>query len=346
MKKARNKTVLAIALCIVSLALIVFLLAVVPFLTPKYEQRDMANNNIEHGLVSNINVLLEAPDNWEQIMTDKDIISDDIFDQIDGSTATIPITAELIRQKYGKDADVNSFFKHNTTHNAYENLVYTKVYEDHDPKTSVIFVTPPSDEETALFEKEGVETEMKPAALDGFVFITHKDNPVDSLTLDQIRDIYSGSITNWKEVGGRNEKITAYQREKNSGSQTAMENLVMQGQPMTECPEFRMINAMGQLIEMVAEYENDSCSIGYTYYYYMNYLYKSPDIKMIKIDGIAPENENLINGSYPLTTSYYAVIRAEETADSPARKLYDYITGDEGQKIIKLAGYCPLRDIK
>ena len=226
----------------------------------------------------------------------------------------------------------------------YQNIQYSG-YEPVFRKETVrlIFATPPSADELQTAEQAGVVLEADPVALDGFVFITHKDNPVDSLTVQQIRDIYTGKITNWKDVGGKNEKIRAFQRTKNSGSQTAMEELVMQGKPMKEAPVAFIAEDMGELVELVAEYENETAAIGYTYYYYINNLYKNPDIKVIKIDGISPENENLVSGAYPFTASYDVVIRGDEPEDSVYRNLRDYMLSDEGQEIIRLAGYCPVK---
>ena len=207
----------------------------------------------------------------------------------------------------------------------------------------LIFATPPSQDELQTAKENDTVLEADPVALDGFVFITHKDNPVDSLTVQQIRDIYTGKITNWKDVGGKNERIRAFQRTKNSGSQTAMEELVMKGEPMKEAPFALVAEAMGELVEFVAEYENETAAIGYTYYYYINNLYRNPDIKVIRIDGISPENENLISGAYPFTASYDVVIRGDEPEDSVYWALRDYMLSDEGQEIIRLAGYCPVK---
>ena len=288
-----------------------------------------------------INVMLERPENWRQISSEP-VIDENSFSGIDGSTATVPVTAELVRQFCGADANVYKYVSHNMTDRAYENLIYGKKNDNglNENTVKLIFATPPSEDEYEMAKNEGVTLEVEPVALDGFVFITHKDNPVSSLTTQQIRDIYSGKITNWKDVGGKDEKIRAFQRTKNSGSQTAMEELVMQGEKMTEAPMY-VANDMGGLIDEVAEYENESAAIGYTYNYYINNLYKSPDIKVIAVDGITPENENLVNNKYPFASAYYAVIRADEPENSEYRKLRDYMLTDEGQEIIRLAGYCP-----
>jgi len=307
----------------------------------------------------NVNVMLQRPENWHQIAT-KQLLEHDDFAGIDGSTATIPITAELARQFCGAVDDntaktsrsVSAYLNHNKTDVAYDNLIlkrknhiswYESDYQERESMVRLIFATPPSQDELQTAKENDTVLEADPVALDGFVFITHKDNPVDSLTVQQIRDIYTGRIVNWKDVGGNNEKIRAFQRTKNSGSQTAMEELVMQGEPMKEAPFALVAEAMGELVEFVAEYENETAAIGYTYYYYINNLYRNPDIKVIRIDGISPENENLVSGAYPFTASYDVVIRSDEPEDSVYRDLRDYMLSDEGQEIIRLAGYCPVK---
>lgn len=304
-------------------------------------------SEITEDKTENINVMLTRPDNWEKIRTDKISISKEDLALIDGSTATIPITAELARQFCdASDENVADFIDHNTTHWAYENLIYAKNKPEYFKKEIspkyLIFATYPSAYELDMASEAGVKLDITPVAMDGFVFITHKDNPVGSLTVEQIQKIYTGEITNWKEVGGDNAKIIPYQRESNSGSQTAMEQLVMKGKSLTDPADgYRIESGMGELIEKVGEYKNRKNSIGYTYYYYINNLYKSEDIKVLKINGVSPENENLINNSYPFTTSYYAVIT--DGSDGKSREIRDYLLTDEGQEIIKLAGYCPVK---
>ncbi|MCL1791077.1 MAG: substrate-binding domain-containing protein [Peptococcaceae bacterium] len=291
----------------------------------------------------NLNERITRSDNWSRIIEDPVVPESEIF-IIDGSTATIPITAELLRQFYDyNDANVmaSHITDHSTTHRAYLNLIH-KTCRFSSVPTSLILVTPPSYEETSYAQSLGVELDLTPIACDGFVFITHKNNPVDSLSIEQIQDIYSGKITNWKQVGGKNKPIRAFQREPNSGSQTAMEQLVMEGKPIIPPLEttIEIIEFMGALVDVVAEYENGAASIGYTYNYYINNLYKNDSIKVLKINGISPDNENLINGSYPFTTNYYAVIRADEPTDSPARVLRDFLITEQGQSVIEMAGYC------
>ena len=293
-----------------------------------------------------VNVMLTRPDNWNKII-EAPIIDERDMVIVDGSTATIPITAELLRQFYGytdNKINQNQIVFHSTTHNAYMNLIESGYKSDgiNAPiyPVSLIFVTPPSDEEKQLAKNWNVELDLTPMAKDGFVFITHKNNPVDSLTVEQIQDIYMGIITNWNQVGGEDLEIKAYQREENSGSQTAMEQMVMQGKTIQSPIGVKVHFGMGRLVDAVAEYENGPASIGYSYYYYINNLYKNENIKVIKINGTAPTNDNLISGAYPFSTNYFAVIRGDEPEDSPARKLRDFLITPQGQNLIAMAGYC------
>lgn len=291
----------------------------------------------------NINVMLTRPAQWRKL-AEHPALPKYEMDMIDGSTATIPITAELFRQFYDMtdhSVNENRIVLHSTTHSAYLMLI-NREHRIHDigRSTDLILVTPPSEEEKQYAADKNVELDLTAIALDGFVFITHKDNPVSSLTVEQIQDIYTGKITNWKQVGGEDLDIQAYQREPNSGSQTAMEQLVMQGKPMSPPAEILQAAGMGMLIEAVAEYANGPTALGYTYAYYMNNLYKNEHIKIIPIDGIAPTHDNLRGGTYPFTTQYYAVIRGDEPEDSPARTLRDYLVTPEGQSLIEMAGYC------
>lgn len=303
-------------------------------------------HEIERDKTTNVNVLLTRPDNWRKIETGQISLSKEELGWIDGSTATIPITAELARQFCdASDSEINDYVDHNKTHRAYENLIHTESSrsDSNYDKKYLIFATEPSDYELNQAENNGVKLDVTPIALDGFVFITHKDNPIDSLTVEQIQKIYSGEITNWSEVGGDDTEIIPYQRESNSGSQTAMEQLVMKDCKLMEpAVGYRITSGMGGLIEKVAEYENRKNSIGYTYYYYINNLYKNENIKVLKVDGVSPDHENLISGAYPFTTAYYAVI--EEGHQGKMTKLRDYLLTDEGQEIIKMAGYCPVRE--
>jgi phosphate transport system substrate-binding protein len=176
------------------------------------------------------------------------------------------------------------------------------------------------------------------------VFITHIDNPVDGLTVGQIQGIYTGAITNWSEVGGLDQEIVSYQREPNSGSQTTMEQRVMDGLPMIPAPMARVSMGMGMLVDAVGEYVNRQYSLGYTFKFYIDNLYKSERIKVLAVDGILPGDETIRDGSYPFGANYYAVYRAENR-DSAAGRFAAWILSEEGQRCVAQAGYIPLHPL-
>ena len=211
-------------------------------------------------------------------------------------------------------------------------------------RPDIVIATHPSTAELRMAANVGVELIIKPVCYDSFVFITHKDNPVDNLTVEQIQEIYKGNITNWKDVGGKNVEIAAYQREPNSGSQTAMEEIVMKGMFMIKPPTEKINVGMGMLIDAVVYYKNNTMSLGYTYKYYIDRLYTNPDIKILKVDGVMPSDENVRNNSYAFVTPYNAVIRSTDV-DEVGGRFLNWMLSDEGQACISQAGYVSLKDI-
>lgn len=100
----------------------------------------------------------------------------------------------------------------------------------------MLLAAEPAPEVAQELKQEG-EWLLTPFATDALVFVVNEDNPVDSLTTEQVRKIYTGQITNWKEVGGEDLDIIPFQRNSEAGSQTLMEKLVMDGLEMMDAPE-------------------------------------------------------------------------------------------------------------
>ena len=209
----------------------------------------------------------------------------------------------------------------------------------------MIVVTEPSEDELKYAEEHNVELEVIPVVREGFVFYVNAENPVKSLTLEQIQDIYSGKITNWSEVGGNDEEIRAFQRPENSGSQTGMLSLVMKDKELMEPLKEDLIETMSAIINLVSDYDNGVNSIGYSYYYYATTMFETIDstvsdrIRLLAIDGVEPNNKTIKDEKYPLETAYYIVIRKDESKDSNTRKLVDAMLSDRGQAIAEEAGY-------
>lgn len=272
------------------------------------------------------------------------------YPSMDGSTVCVPMAMELARQHLDMpESDLNGFVSFSTTHYAYERLIgqtpnptvtipSRNTMMDDTAPVNLFLGTEPSDEEWQMAADAGVELEMRPVCYDAFVFLVNGENPVDGLTVEQIRAVYSGGVQNWKEIGGENRTLIAYQRPKNSGSQTAMENMVMKGAALVAEDNY-ISDGMGDLISVVGDYDNGRAALGYSYLYYVDVLYKSGTVKVLSVDGVAPTAENLRSGRYPYTTCYYAVWRR---GDARAERFVDWLTGEEGQRCVAQAGYMPV----
>lgn len=263
-------------------------------------------------------------------ISNEPIFSFENYPRIDGSTATLPL-AEAFKANFTA-TDINDVeVTHSKTHNAYVNLI--------NGDTDLILVTYPSEDELELAKQKNVELEIVPIVKEAFVFFVNKENAVENLTLEQIKQIYSGKIKNWKDVGGANTEILAFQRPENSGSQTGMLELVMKDTKMMEPKTETIAMSMADIIDVISDYNNKNTAIGYSYYYYATTMYTSDTIKLLSVDGVKPTYDNIKNGLYNIQTAYYAVIRKDEPEDSNTRKLLDAMKSERGQNVAKEAGY-------
>jgi len=254
---------------------------------------------------------------------------------MDGSTATEPL-ARAIRAHFLGDAAPET--THSTTPEAYSMLIWDEA--------DLILVTRPAQEDFEYMEElDNAGIDVLPIARDALVFLNNSANPVECLTLDQLRRIYTGDVTNWKEVGGNDAQIVAYQRTVRSGSQTLFLQLLMGDvEPMEPPAEWRT-GTMSFLIEKVSGYKNAESSLGYSVFYYVTDMYGMENIRMLAIDGVAPSRETIGSGEYPLCDYYYAVLRADTPPDAPARRMVEWLLSDEGQSVAAAAGYIPLRPL-
>jgi len=259
-----------------------------------------------------------------------------LWKTVDGSTATIPLT-QAMAEFFGQGESAPF---HETTPYAYQYLC-----NDRYKTTDLIFVTVPAEEDFDIARKAGVELEVIPVVREGLVFINNMANPVDNLTVGQLRQIYTGAVTNWAEVGGQDERMTAYQRDVRSGSQTVFIQALMGDMPPALPEKALVIGSMGTLVDQIAGYDNAPNALGYTMYYYITNMYSSPTIRVLSVDGITPSTETIATGVYPLCTTYCAVLRADTPADHPARALVAWLLSPEGQRVAVNAGYAPLEPV-
>ena len=231
--------------------------------------------------------------------------------------------------------DIREILRSGGTHEAYLNLI-----EGHADLALVARL--PSADEQRLAARRGGPLDARPVALDAFVILLNAGNPVGSLTAGQVRDIYSGRITNWREVGGPDAPIRPYQRPRNSGSQELMRALVMGGRPMAEAPAILVGRTMGSVYLKLGD---DAQGIGYSVYYYREFMAPAAaPIKTCAVGGVSPTAETIRSGRYPFVTPVYVVARRDLPPDHAARRLRDWLLGPAGRAAVEETGYVPAMD--
>jgi phosphate transport system substrate-binding protein len=283
-------------------------------------------------------------------------IAPSAYPVIDGSTSTQPVgivlAATVLGTTYGyADQDDGSkkmvafsaskpaladsintlIVKHNSTHDAYVNVIRGTAGIG-------LIARSPSPDEIALAESLNVKLEVIPFALDAFVFLVNRKNPVESISLQNIRQIYSGGITNWTSLGGPDLKIRPYQREKNSGSQEMMVSLVMKETPLISSTDMVVFGMMGPYNVL----NNDTAGIGYTVYFYGKNMAPEQFVKFLPVDGVAATSQSIGNHTYPLWADVYMVSRADLDPTSNAACMRELILSPKGQEIIERCGYVPV----
>ncbi len=254
------------------------------------------------------------------------------FPRLDGSTATIPLGEALAALMMGKNrAECAEYAKFSGTNEAYKKLV--------SGRASILLVYEMPDDASAYIQGYAAQLETAPIGRDALVFVVNARNPIDNLTTQQVIDIYSGKIRNWKDVGGADEEIAAYQRNAESGSQTLMQKLVMKNTPMMRARHNFVVTTMAYVAVAVAAYENGRSAIGYNVFYYLAEMQKDKNIKILSIDGVLPSKESIRSGKYPFVNDFYAVIRGSAAEDGPERLLFRWLQTAEGKALIDHENY-------
>ena len=250
---------------------------------------------------------------------------------LDGAAALVPVYAAIIDNVYpegcvtyegGVFSDDNFYGENFAPDSAmqYKNTVrgYKAIV---DGETDILFCAAPSAEQERYAREQGVELVYVPVGLEAFVFFVNEENPVDALTTSQIRDIYDGTIRNWKDVGGVNRTINPVSRLSGSGSQSAMDAFMGD----------RKIGGKSPLAITGA-------SIGFSFRYYMDGIVGNDRVKMLQLNGVYPSPENIRNGTYPIIAKFYAIYRKDNENEN-VKVLIDWLLSEEGQQIIEGSGY-------
>ena len=328
--KKLHKQLLLIALTVSIFALLNF--SIYMLLT-----RRLANNFSDTTQAKMIDVGMYLPHEKDSdlVRIDASLKLTDNLPVLDGATALLPVYAAIIDAVYpvgsvtyeGGSFSDDNFYGENFAEDSkmqYRNTVrgYQAIV---DRTADILFCAAPSDAQKQYAKEQGVELVYVPIGLEAFVFFLNENNPVDSLTVEQIRSIYAGEYTNWSEVGGANRLINPITRIAGSGSQTTLEKFMDD----KEIASKSLLTVTGG-------------SIGFSFRYYMDGIVENDSVKMLSLNGVYPSAENIRNGSYPIISEFYAIYRADNTNEN-IPTLINWILSEEGQSVIEGSGYVGIK---
>ena len=184
--------------------------------------------------------------------------------------------------------------------------------------------------EILLCQKKGVSPVPHVVAMDGIAVIVHSSNPIQGLNMEEIKDIYTGKITNWKELGGKNLKIVVVSRDSSSGTFETFETIILKGKKVI--PE-SLAQASNQTVATVIS--TTKGAIGY-----VGLGYISNTVKALQVNGVIPEQETVVSGKYPISRPLY--MYTDGAPQGVAKDFLEFICSEEGQKIVEEQGFVPL----
>lgn len=255
---------------------------------------------------------------------------------LDGATALYPLYAAFINAAYDVENYDPSTLVCTNTPNAYNAIIAGE--------RDIIFVAGPSQKQKQAAKDAGIELVFTPIGREAFVFMVDQSNPIDGLTHQQLKNIYSGKTAKWNTLGWENGKnIIAFQRPEGSGSQTGLQKMmgslpIQKPQPL---PDNSLAGSGSMMQQISVEWQGVRPALGYTYRYYAVSMYPNPDAKLLAIDGVYPSSQTITDESYPFTSNFYAVTNGQPEGN--VKKLIDWILSDEGQDLIEGTGYSPIK---
>ena len=185
---------------------------------------------------------------------------------------------------------------------------------------------------------KGINVVEKVIAYDGLVVIVHPDNPVKELTMAQIKDIFTGKVKNWKELGGPDQKITALSRESNSGTYVFFQEHVLNKENFD--PSVKLMPASSAIAQSISQ---DKWSVGYLGLGYT----KEAKVKIINVKkdenspAVTPNHNTVLDKSYSIARPLFLIFNGEPQGF--LLKFLEFTLSDEGQKIVEETGYITLK---
>lgn len=166
-------------------------------------------------------------------------------------------------------------------------------------------------------------------AMDGVCIVVHPSNPVDSMTTEQVRDIYLGKIKNWKELGGPDIPIVVISRDTESGTYDTFDSFIMKKQKMASSVEYVTSNP-----QAFARMKNTRGAIGY-----VGYGFVQMGVKAVTLDGVKPSIQTIMSGKYPVSRPLFMFTNGYPKLGSMAHKFVTFHLTESGQEVVEDKGF-------
>ena len=257
---------------------------------------------------------------------------------LDGALALYPVYSAFAQAAYAEEAVIANptSVTFTDTVQAFRGLIAGE--------RDIIITAAASKKQLEAAASAGVELHLTEIGKEAFVFLVGKTNPIDNISYQQIRNVYSGKTLKWHTLGwAEGGDILAFQRPEGSGSQTGLQQImgdlpIQAPQPL---PDESLIGTNSLMNQISVTWQGVQPALGYSYRYFANTMYANKDAKILKVNGVEPSIENIKNGNYPFTVSFYAITRGEPTGNT--KTLIDWMLSPQGQALIEKTGYTPIK---
>jgi phosphate transport system substrate-binding protein len=246
---------------------------------------------------------------------------------VDGSTTVGPIAKAFAEFYMKQNPGVNITVSESGSGNGAKSLVSSTC----DVASMSRFM---KDDEFKAAVERGVFPVCHTIAVDGIAVIVHRANPVKGLTIAQIRDIYTGKITNWNEVGGPNAKIVVISRDSSSGTYETFESLVMNKEKMASSVEY--VNSNGAMRQRV---QSTQGAVGY-----VGLGFADKTVKALEVNKIVPTRATISSGRYPIARPLFMFTNGYPAMGSHLYNLVNLFLSKKGQEMIEAIGFVPLTE--
>lgn len=244
---------------------------------------------------------------------------------IDGSTTVGPIAKAFAEYFMAANPNVNITVSESGSGNGAKSLVNNVC-------DVAAMSRPMKDKEFLAAAEKGIQPVAHVVALDGLPILVHPRNPIGALTIEQVRKIYTGEITNWNEIGGPDMEIVVITRDTNSGTYETFEKLVMDKQKITEKAEY--VGSNGAIRQRV---QSTPSAIGYAG---LGFVDKT--VKALNVNGVYPSAATVRTGEYPIARPLFMYTNGYPKLGSPVYQFVTLHLSEDGQEMVDEIGFIPV----